>query len=214
MRGLIAFAGLCLFAASAVAGARPVVFTAPVQGEALQSGTVVEVSWTRVPSNADEVELLLSLDGGGRIALRLTEQLSSRDRSYLWHVPNLSSPRAAFVLRMGIEGREIESAPSAPFEILPEPSRPVEPVDWRAGELWLGEEGRARDADPMPAAGLDSRPERWAPLHERNYSIAPAGAALPGARPSARRIWIQRDPSVNAPRGPLALAPFLGPLRI
>ncbi len=214
MRGLRALAGLCLLGVSALATARPVVVTAPGKGEPLRAGSVVEVSWSNVPANAEEVELLLSLDGGKRVAVRLTEQLSPAGLSYVWRVPNLTATRASLVLRMGIEGREIESAPSATFEIVPDASRPVQPVDWRAGELWLGEEGRMRDAAPMPAAGLDSRPERWAPLRERNHSIVPAGAALPGGRPPARRLSIQRGPSVNAPRGSLPRAPLPDPLRI
>ena len=213
MRGLIAFAGFCLFAATAIA--RPVVFTVPRLGQTLQGGSVVEVSWTGVPASADEVELLLSLDGGRRVAVRLTEQLSSGDRSYLWRVPNLSARRAALILRMGIEGREVESAPSAVFEIRPEPARPAVPVDWRAGELWLSGEARARDADPLPAAGLDSRTGQWTPLHERSDSIAqPAGAALPGDRPSGRRVTIRTDSSGNAPRGFPAPVPPLTPLRV
>jgi hypothetical protein len=213
MRGLIVLAGFCVF--TATAAARPVVFTSPRQGQVLQGGEVVEVSWTGVPAGADEVELLLSLDGGRRVAVRLTEELSSGDRSYLWRVPNLSGRRAALVLRMGIEGREIESAPSALFEIRPEPERPPVPVAWRAGELWLSSDAGARDADPLPAAGVDSPTGQWAPLRERSDSIAPqAGAALSGSRPSGRRVPVRTDSSGNAPRGfPAPVSP-LAPLRV
>jgi hypothetical protein len=218
MRGPAALAGFCLFTAAATAaaaGARPFVFTAPGSGQALQGGSVVEVSWTGVPAGAGEVELLLSLDGGDRVAVRLTEELSSGDRSYLWRVPDLSARRAALILRMGIEGREIESLPSAVFEILPESARPAAPIDWRAGELWLGGEGRARDADALPAPGLGSRTRQWAPLADGSDSIAgPAGAAFSGVRPSGRRITIRTDSSGNAPRGFPAPAPPLVPLRV
>ena len=211
MRGSIALAGFCFFTATAVA--RPVDFTSPRQGQILQGGAVVEVSWTGVPASADEVELLLSLDGGRRVAVRLTEELSSGDRSYLWRVPNLSARQAALVLRMGIEGNEIESAPSAVFEIRPEPARAAAPVDWRAGELWLSGEARARDADPFPA-GLDSPTGQWAPLRERSDSIAsPAGAAHSGARPSGRRVAVRTDSGIP-PRGLPAPVPPLAPLRV
>jgi hypothetical protein len=213
MRGLIALAGFCLFAATAVA--RPVVFTSPAQGQVLRGGDVVEVSWTGVPASADEVELLLSLDGGRRVAVRLTEELSSGDRSYLWRVPNLSGRQAALVLRMGIQGREIESAPSALFEIRPEPARPAVPVKWREGEVWVSAESRARGADPLPAAGLGSSSGQWTPLRERSDPIAPpAGAALSGARPAGRRIPIRTNSSGNAPRGLPAPVPPLAPLRV
>ena len=213
MRAPIAVAGFCLFAATAVA--RPVVFTAPRPGQVLQGGGVVEVSWTGVPASADEVELLLSLDGGRRVAVRLTEELSAGDRSYLWRVPNLSGRQAALVLRMGIDGREIESAPSALFEIRPEPERPAVPVALRAGELWLSADGGARGADPLPAAGLDSRSGQWIPLREGSDSIAPpAGGALSGARPAGRRVPVRTNPSGNAPRGLPAPVPPLAPLRV
>ena len=210
MRGPIAPAGFCLFTATAVA--RPVVFTAPRQGQVLQGGAVVEVSWTGVPASADEVELLLSLDGGRRVAVRLTEELSSGDRSYLWRVPNLSGRQAALVLRMGIEGREIESAPGALFEIRSEPERPAVPVAWRAGELWLSADAGARDADPLPAAGLDSPSGRWTPLRERSRSLRRRGVTLSGARPAGRARPIRTDSSGNAPRGfPAPVHPLASP---
>ena len=213
MRGLIALAGFCVLTATAVA--RPVVFTSPRQGQVLRGGDVIEVSWTGVPASADEVELLLSLDGGRRVAVRLTEELSSGDRSYLWRVPNLSGRQAALVLRMGIGGREVESAPSALFEIRPEAARPAVPVAWRAGELWLSGEVRAGDTDPLPAAGLDSRTSQWTPLGERGDSIAPpAGATRSSARPSGRRVPIRTDSSANAQRGVPAPVPPLAPLRV
>jgi len=213
MRGLIVLAGFCVF--TATAAARPVVFTSPREGQVLREGDVVEVSWTGVPAGADEVELLLSLDGGRRVAVRLTEELSSGDRSYLWRVPNLSGRQSALVLRMGIEGREVESAPSALFEILPEPARPAVPVNWREGELWLSAESRAGAADPLPAAGLDPPAGQWTPLRERGDSIAPpAGAALSGYRPAGRRVAFRADSSGNTPRGFPAPVPPLAPLRV
>ena len=213
MRGVIALAGFCVFTATAVA--RPVVFTSPRQGQVLRGGDVVEVSWTGVPAGADEVELLLSLDGGRRVAVRLTEELSSGDRSYLWRVPILSGRQAALVLRMGIEGREIESAPSGLFEIRPEPERPAVPVAWRAGELWLTAESIACDADPLAAAGLDPPAGQWTPVRERSDSIAPpVGSALSGARPAGSRVPTRTDSSPNAPRGFPVPVPPLAPLRV
>lgn len=215
MRGSQAIAGLCLLGMSAVAAARPVVVAAPARGRPLEAGTVVEVSWSGLPGNAEEVELLLSLDGGRRVAVRLTEQLSPAGRSYFWRVPNISARRASLVLRMGIEGREIESAPSAPFEILPDASRPGQSVQWRDEELWLGEKGAARDTDPLPAAGLDCRPEQWAPLRDQSHSIAPASAAISGSRPSGRGIPVPCESSRGAPRPiPVSRLPLLAPLRI
>ena len=215
MRGLQALAGLYVFEASAAVLAGPVVFTSPGPGPARAAGSVIEVSWSGVPKSSEEGELLLSLDGGRRVALRLTEQISPRGRSYFWRVPNLSARRAALVLRMGIAGREVESAPSAPFEILLGPSRPDQRIALRAGELWLAEAGATREADPLPAASLDSRPPEWAPLSDRTHSIALTGAALFGARWSDRGVPIRCDSSVIALRSAvLSRLPRLAPLRI
>ena len=220
MRGAIGLLGLCLFAVSAAAGAGPIVFTAPAPGQVLRSGEVVEVSWTGVDRDADEVELLLSLDGGRQIALRLTEQLPSRSGSYLWRVPNLSSRQAAFVLRMGVGGREIESAPSALFQIQPARSRPPEALNWRGGELWLGTEAETPKDDRLPdfggvhfAVGLDSRPLRWTPLGERDDSVAPEGAFHFATPTSARKTRVNA-PSASGPRSCPPRAQRPGPLRI
>jgi hypothetical protein len=207
-------AGLCLLGVSAVAAARPVVGVAPRRGP-LEAGTVVEVLWSGVPENAEEVELLLSLDGGRRIAVRLTEQFSPSGRSYTWRVPNISARRASLVLRMGIEGREIEGPPSEPFEIVPDASRPGESVSLRDEELWLGENGATRDSGPLPAAGLDARPERWASPVDHSESIAPVSAAVSCSRPSGRGVLATREPSrCNLLRVPVFRPPLPAPLRI
>ena len=209
-------AGFCLLGVSAVAAARPVVVDAPVRGgRPLEAGTAVEVSWRGLPGNVEEVELLLSLDGGRRVAVRLTEQLSPAGRSWIWRVPNISARRASLVLRMGIEGREIESAPSEPFEIVSDASRPGESVELRDEELWLGEEGAAREARPLPAARLDSRPERWAPPADRSESIAPQNAAVSCSRPLGRGVLVPYEHSRDETRSipvPRLLLP--APLRI
>ena len=208
-------AGCCLLGVSAVAAARPVVVDTPGRGQPLEAGTSVEVSWSGLPRDAEEVELLLSVDGGRRVAVRLTEQLSPAGHSWIWRVPNISSGRASLVLRMGIAGREIESAPSAPFEIVADASRPRQSVEWRNEELWLGEKGIASDTDSLPAAGLDSSPQRWAPLCDQSDSIAQQGAAISISRASGRGVTISCDSSHAAPRPiPVSRMPLLTPLRI
>ncbi len=63
--------------ATSAAAAEPVAFSSPRAGASLRAGDEVEVRWTGVPSDAEEMELLLSLDGGKRIALRLTSEISA-----------------------------------------------------------------------------------------------------------------------------------------
>jgi hypothetical protein len=206
-------AGFCLLGVSAVATSRPIVSNAP--GRSLEAGTVVEVSFSGVPENAEEVELLLSLDGGRRVAVRLTEQLSPGGRSYSWRVPNISARRASLVLRMGIEGREIEGPPSEPFEIVPDASRPGESVELRDEELWLGENDATGDAGPLAAAGLDARPERWAPLVDHSESISQQDAPVSRSRPSGPGVPVPHEPSRCIPlQIPVSRLPLPAPLRI
>jgi len=206
-------AGLCLLGVSAVASSGPIVGSAP--GRPLEAGTVVDVSWSGVPENAEEVELLLSLDGGRRVAVRLTEQFSPGAHSYAWRVPNISARRASLVLRMGIEGREIESPPSEPFEIVPNAGRVRESVELRNEELWLNENGAARDAAPLPCAGLNARPERWTHPFDCSESLAPGNAAVSCSRPAGRGVPVPHEPSrLNPLRVPVSRLPLPAPLRI
>lgn len=215
MRGSQLIAGLALLALSAVAEARPVVVASPGQGRPLEAGSIVNVSWSRLPAGVEEVELLLSLDGGRRVEVRLTEQFSPAGRFYSWRVPNITARRASLVLRMGIDGREVESAPSAPFEILPDASRPGPSVELRDRELWLAEGTAVEESDPLPAANLDSRPEEWAPVSDRSEPAAPAGAAVFGSRPSGRGLPVSLDSTRGCSRpDPVSRLPRLASLRI
>ncbi len=118
-------------AVSALAGPRIVGRPAVVR-----AGQLVEVSWT-APACADELELLLVLDGSGREPLRVTESLPGAFGTWLWRVPDLPAVSARLVLRWGSEGREIEGEPGPAFAIAC-PGGRLNPVTRRGGELWVG----------------------------------------------------------------------------
>ena len=144
-----------------------VAFTQPEPGAALHGGELVEIRWSGIPPKADEVELLLSVDGGRHFSLRLTEELDAHSRSFLWRVPNLIADGAALALRMGIGGREVESAPGPLFSLRPEPYSFKALLRWRSEEIWLDSEEEsegARGEGPLTVPGLSAQPERLTAL--------------------------------------------------
>ena len=176
-----AIAGFSLFV-SAAALASPIVTISAPPGEAVAAGSVMEVRWAGLSPDAEEVELLLYLDGGASF-LRLTEELSPAGGTYRWRVPELSARRAFLVLRMGEGGREIESEPTAEFEILASGSSSGARVQWAHGEMWLAPEASAPEERPRPPTGLASTENRWSAPGDFAIAIdAPQGGVLVPAR--------------------------------
>jgi len=194
-----AIAGLSLFV-SAVALASPIVTTSASAGEAVSAGSVMEVRWSGLSHDTEEVELLLYLDGR-MSSLRLTEELSPAGGSYRWRVPELSARRAFLVLRMGVAGREIESEPTAEFEIVPSGSSSGATIRWSDGEMWLAPEVAAPEETPRPAAGLAATENRWSSWVDITVAIdAPQRGVLLPARVTERSfVPGQRAASRAAP---------------
>jgi hypothetical protein len=159
MRFHTALLGACLLSASAAAAAESVAFSSPRPGESLRAGSQFEIRWTGVRPEAEEMELLLSLGGGRRIALRLTAELAGNARSFVWRVPNLATTRASLVLRVGSAGGEAIAGSSAAFEIVADPGLARERLAERGGELWLASETAA--SDELPPAGMSSEDDGW-----------------------------------------------------
>jgi len=135
---------------STAAGAEPAQVHLPRAGDTVWVGSTVAVSWHALPTEAKEMELFLSLDGGATYPLRLTPQMAPGVTSWRWSVPNLPTERARLRLRVGIPGRgEVDAPPSGLFRIAHEGWVVAEPVRWHAGELWLGLGG-----DPAPPVPL------------------------------------------------------------
>jgi hypothetical protein len=139
-----------------------ILFSQPAEGSSLHEGDTVQIRWSGVPADAEEIELLLSVDGGRQFSLRLTDALDSTSGSFLWRVPSLSTDTASLAIRMGVHGEEIVSAPGPLFRLSHSPSTPGALLRWRAGEIWMD----SRDPDePTPgdtrsASGLSTRPEQ------------------------------------------------------
>ena len=137
-------------------------FSKPAEGSSLREGETVEIRWSGVPRGADEIELLLSVDGGRHFSLRLTDKLNSGSRSFLWRVPGLVTDSASLAIRAGVYGREIMSNPGPLFRISRNPSTESLPLRWKAGEIWVdsGDPGGTACRSTPLHSGLSTRPER------------------------------------------------------
>jgi len=144
-------AGALLFVGPALLGS-PITFQSPRANEPLVAGSVVTIAWDGVPADADEMEILLSLDGG-RSVVRIGKEADPEIHSWTWRVPNLPTGRAVFLLRFGRGGSEIVAGSSASFAIEPSPVTPLPEMSSRNGEVWVTQ---GTTGDPLPglACGL------------------------------------------------------------
>jgi hypothetical protein len=128
----------------------------------LAEGATIPIRWSGVPADAEEIELLLSVDGGRHFSLRLTDEIDSRSGSFLWRVPSLSTDAASLALRMGVHGREVMSAPGPLFRLSHRPSTPGALLRWKAGEIWMDsrDPDQPKPQDTRSASGLSTRPEQ------------------------------------------------------
>jgi hypothetical protein len=147
----------------------------PAAGGTVRAGDVVEISWTRVPADVDEFEILLSVDGGKTFSLRLTSMMDPTATSYSWRVPNLPTGAACLRLRVGIDEREELLRPGSPFSVLGDTEAPTGRITFQGGEWWTTE-GVADEPHEVGAEPWWSDPEP-----HRDGSLA--GAAFPPQRP-------------------------------
>jgi len=77
----------------------------PKPGEVLVPGQIVRIKWTSDFPDVDltmcEAEVLLSLDGGKTIYMRLTEQRNPTLQYFDWTVPNTPTNEAVLDIRFG-----------------------------------------------------------------------------------------------------------------
>jgi hypothetical protein len=132
-----------LFAATSALAARGE-FAAPVSGERLEAGSLVEVTWSLdgLRPQDEEMELLLSLDGGATFPIRVTADLDPATRRTLWRVPSLPTERARLAIRSGAEREPAEETIQVvgpAFSILAAGTAPLEELfairsEWRTRE--------------------------------------------------------------------------------
>ena len=212
----------CLWLAALPAAGESAEFALPLAGATLAAGEEVAVQWSGAPAAVVEMELMLSVDGGRRFAVRLTRELEPKTTSYLWRVPRLPTRAARLALRVNLDGREVEVGTSAPFVIEAgrEPDAPAGSIRFLRGELWwLGSEVAGSEGAHLSLAGLEAPPPRpqvlpsagekmLANLRFPEFSPRPEAVATP--------VVPRLFPATRRPASlhPLSRTPRLAPLRI
>ena len=94
-------------AAATLLGGNDGRFRNPPGGAVLSAGDTVTAAWSAPcgASDADETELVLSLDGGITFPIRATRSLAACAASYAWRVPDVGTANARLGLRQGRKGR-------------------------------------------------------------------------------------------------------------
>jgi hypothetical protein len=174
------------------------------------AGESVVLRWSSLPADVDEIEVVLSLDGGRTFPVHVSPELEAREGVYRWRVPDLPAGRARLMLRMGGERGERTGALSPEFRIVHAGGGPRPDLGFHAGHFWTGLgplQGAAR-------AGIGRDEARFGEVAEAAPCTPPA-PVLRAAPPSPARAPLLRAPSVPVPQGRSAgLAPREVPLRI
>jgi hypothetical protein len=102
------------------AAAHATEISAPRAGETLHGGSFAQLTWSadHLPSNVEEWEAFLSIDGGAHYAFRITPHLNLSLRSVSWMVPNVDTPDARILIRLGDEKHERHFEPGFSFAIV------------------------------------------------------------------------------------------------
>ncbi len=211
--------GIGLLSAALLSAASPVnELSAP--GPNLEPGDRVTLSWTapELEAGDDEMELVLSLDGGATYAIRVTGRIPAGSSSWAWRVPLLPTMHARLALRAGRdEDDESERLVlvSRPFAIGATPGAAPEPL------FPVGREWRTRDAlegSPVrePRGSLESRETGESVQADVDDESAadtpPASPPLPRLR--SKRPGTSVDPVPDSPPPPDAGSRILTPLRV
>ena len=176
---------------------------APAAGQAIAAGTSTTLRFA-ADGDFEEMEVLLSLDGGRSFSLRVTREMSGGTHQLEWRVPNLPTTRARLALRVGNdeEGEVIRDV-SEEFTILGSPAEPLEKIrpfrgEWRAGEA-LDEMPFAPPFEPSGVMGTGDS-IRALP---RDTDLDRTSAASPAPTPERghREIVQRSDPDRRPPPG-------------
>ena len=176
----------------------------------VSAGQVVELRWSALPGDADEAELVLSLDGGRSWPVRVSPELEAREGLYRWRVPDLPADRARLALRVGGAAGERLAALSREFRIAHVAGAPAPELGFREGWLWIGLD--APDGRRPPGIGGE------APRLEDAADAAPCAPPAPpalvapasGGRSPITRASVAPPPRLRA----AGSAPREVPLRI
>jgi len=211
MRIAIALAAAMSAAAARGSDAR---FVSPRLGQKLEPGSLIEVSWSLdgLGREPDEMELVLSLDGGATFPIRVTVNLDPSTNRLLWRVPVLPTREARLALRTGFDEEPSEETiqiVGPVFSILAGDRAPLEELfgirsEWRTREALGGAPAPLRKDSSLSAreeflsASADEIFARQTPRVD-TLTVPASFAPKPIASPPAPR---KQDP-LPAPRSSL-----------
>ncbi len=211
--------GLLLALDASLAAAEPR-FSTPVHGDVLASGVVHEVRWTSPCEDAletDEMELVLSVDGGWTFPIRLTAELPPCSSTFRWKIPALSTARAVLAVRRGREGEpesERVALASEEFRITSFETSPASSLVRGPSEWWTQQALLEIGAESLLGGALREEPERvYAPMTESDLEEPPPAPAEIGVEREERLSHSRDDviPAVSEPYRLRRAAPL--PLR-
>jgi hypothetical protein len=134
-----------MIALALAATARPVVASEPGAASlgvpaVVAVGQWVVLRWSDLPADVEELEIVLSLDGGRSFHVRVSPELEACDGEYRWRVPDLPTARARLMLRIGGEAGERVGALSREFRIVHAEGAPRLELGFHEGQFWTGVE--------------------------------------------------------------------------
>jgi hypothetical protein len=209
------FALIAMIALALALQARPAVGSRPASAvlevpAVVTAGQTVVLRWSALPEEVEELEIVLSLDGGASYHVRVSPELEARDGEYRWRVPDLPTGRARLMMRVGGERGERTGALSREFRIAHAEGAPRPELDFHEGQFWAGLEAPRGPA----GAGLAPDAPRIQDLAEE-LPCAPPAPLLRTTAPEVRRVPAARAPVTVAPSGRPSFCMLLEvPLRI
>lgn len=149
-------------------------------GQEVRAGQSVVVRWKALGPDVEELELLLSIDGGWTYPLRISPELAGAENRYVWRVPNLSARDARIRIRARIDHREVSGFSSVSFSIVRNAALP--PERWLFHESgWWGHHHESREASGFATRG---RPASLSVTEPMPQTHSPVRTFLPS--PPAR----------------------------
>lgn len=214
----IVVAGLCGTLLPAAGALAFVGFAAPARREVVTAGGTTPVNWSLAGLDGheiEEMELLLSLDGGKTFPVRITRDLSPGTRSFAWRVPALPTEQARLALRTGEDGEETIAFISEEFTIAAGADLPLEPTkhvgdEWRTRDAFDGSAGESAP-DPTALAGATGFIGSLPPLPPAT-APKPTGATLEDSSHAVCPEAPHQPPSPAIPT-PFSRVPTSAPMR-
>jgi hypothetical protein len=203
------FSLTAMIALALAAPACPVAAASPASASlevpaTVTAGQTVVLRWSALPAEVEELEIVLSLDGGGSYHVRVSPELEAREREYHWRVPDLPTRHARLMLRVGGEEGERIGALSTEFSIVHAEGAPRPELGFHEGEFWTGIEplrgpaGADIASDAPRFEGLaDEVP--GAPPEPLLRTVPPDVVRLPAVR-TLLAVARQGRPSGSTPR--------------